>query len=42
MIDDAFAIRDSPLSASVLSYSEEVPIVQTVQGVQFVSGNPTI
>src|SRR5688572_25947796 len=39
MIEDGLAIRDSPLSDSVLGYSQEVPIVQTVQVVQFVSGN---
>jgi hypothetical protein len=39
MIEDGFGIRDSPLSDSVLGYSKEVPIVQTVQVVQVVSGN---
>jgi hypothetical protein len=35
MIEDNFAIRDSPLSDSVLGYSKEVPIVQTVSAKQF-------
>jgi hypothetical protein len=31
MIEDGFAIRDSPLSASVLSFFKEVPIVSAKQ-----------
>jgi hypothetical protein len=30
MIADGFPMRDSPVSPSVLSYSEEVPSVRTV------------
>jgi len=37
MIGDVFAMQDSPLSDSILGYSEDLPIVQTVQAVQFVS-----
>jgi hypothetical protein len=39
MIPVALAIWDSPLSNSVLRYFKEVPTVQAVQAVQFVSGN---
>jgi hypothetical protein len=42
MMEDGFAMLASPLSDSVLGSSKEVPIVQTVQVVQFVSGNRTI